>query len=291
MRPQRFVSLWDMVANVSVSALIRLMEEIGLQVIVASRNKRYFAKVGNYDLGQDPKEAHAISQCVDGIRHIDMLVKHLQKLMPSPHIERARSSMAYLIEKDGNFQWDDAFSCACALRDTIQTECEQHLCYLYPKDDSYTLSRWKENWQDVICKFPETEKDIFCAVDLNCLDHATSSVYHCMRVLEVGLRLMCNHLGIAYSGRNWYNIINDIESKIASLRQSLPKVLREETLNYYSTVAKEFSYFKDGWRNYASHARCQYDKHQAASVLQHVRSFMSYLAAGFPDEPHAQGAD
>jgi hypothetical protein len=44
-------------------------------------------------------------------------------------------------------------------------------------------------------------------------------------------------------------------------------------------AAKDFFYFKDGWRNYVSHGGDPYDEHQARSVLDHVRSFMSHLAS------------
>jgi hypothetical protein len=49
-------------------------------------------------------------------------------------------------------------------------------------------------------------------------------------------------------------------------------------MQFLSEAAKEFFYFKDGWRNYVAHGRAAYDEHQALGVLEHTRSFMNHLA-------------
>ncbi len=49
-------------------------------------------------------------------------------------------------------------------------------------------------------------------------------------------------------------------------------------MQFLSEAAKEFFYFKDGWRNHVSHNRGTYDEHQAASVLEHTRSLMNHVA-------------
>jgi hypothetical protein len=50
-------------------------------------------------------------------------------------------------------------------------------------------------------------------------------------------------------------------------------------MSFYSAAAKEFFYFKDGWRNYVSHGGDPYDEDEAFSVLEHVRAFMSHLGS------------
>jgi hypothetical protein len=50
-------------------------------------------------------------------------------------------------------------------------------------------------------------------------------------------------------------------------------------MRFYAEAAKEFFYFKDGWRNYVSHRGQPYDEHQALIVLDHVRAFMNHLGA------------
>jgi hypothetical protein len=50
-------------------------------------------------------------------------------------------------------------------------------------------------------------------------------------------------------------------------------------LGFYSRAAKEFQYFRVGWRNHVMHDRQQsYDPGSAGSVLEHVATFMQILA-------------
>jgi hypothetical protein len=68
-------------------------------------------------------------------------------------------------------------------------------------------------------------------------------------------------------------------SERAPLRKTLPKgAERNERLQFLSEAAKEFFYFKDGWRNYVTHRRADYDEHQALGTLEHVRAFMNHLS-------------
>ena len=92
-----------------------------------------------------------------------------------------------------------------------------------------------------------------------------------------GSRLIC---------QNWHNIIDQIESKIAAERKTLPSgAPRNERLQFLSEAAKEFFYFKDGWRNYVSHNRANYDDHQALSTLEHTRAFMTHLSSKLSGVP------
>jgi hypothetical protein len=50
-----------------------------------------------------------------------------------------------------------------------------------------------------------------------------------------------------------------------------------------SEAAKEFFYFKDGWRNHVSHAKDKYDGPQAFSVLNHTSAFMKHLSMGLSE--------
>ncbi|HVE20336.1 MAG TPA: hypothetical protein VNC39_00005, partial [Acidocella sp.] len=102
------------------------------------------------------------------------------------------------------------------------------------------------------------------ATDCYAMGHNTASVFHCMRVLEHGLSSLASELGLSFDLQQWHNIIDQIESKIVEQRKKLPRgIERNEKLQFLSEAAKEFFYFKDGWRNYVSHNRGRYDDHQA----------------------------
>jgi hypothetical protein len=166
------------------------------------------------------------------------------------------------------------------LRETIDDGLKLQLIYRYPTEKRTILMKWKDDWAPVLGAFPSSEQDIIAGVDLWALGHATASIFHFMRVLEHGLRALAIDVGRTYETENWQNIIEQIESEIGKLGDTLPRgISKSERMEFLSKAAKEFSYFKDGWRNHVSHGRGAYDEHQARSILEHVRSFMTVLSA------------
>lgn len=166
------------------------------------------------------------------------------------------------------------------LKETIDKGLDWQLIYRYPAAKNQILFNWKTDWALVLKKFPSADQDIVAGVDLWALSHSTASVFHFMRVLEHGLRALAADVGKAFDVQNWQNIISQIESEIRSLGKTLPAGLtKSDRLQFLSEAAKEFAYFKDGWRNYVSHNRGDYDEHQARSVMEHVKSFMNVLSS------------
>lgn len=127
--------------------------------------------------------------------------------------------------------------------------------------------------------FPEAVKDIGAASRCYALDEWTACVFHSMRVLEHGLRLIATRFNVDFAVDSWHKVIKGIEDGIAALRnkQGLTEQDRKG-IAYYSDAASQFRYFKDAWRNHVSHGREHYDERDAEKVLTHVREFMQHLA-------------
>lgn len=176
------------------------------------------------------------------------------------------------------------------LLETIDVGLKGQLIYRYPTDKGKVLLRWADDWAVVARNFPSSVRDIHAGVDLWALGHNTASVFQMMRVLEHGLKALSADLGLIYQTQNWYNIINEITKKIGEQEKALPRGdAKAERLQFLSEAAKEFSYFKDGWRNYVSHAKCVYDERQAGLVMEHVRQFMTTLGRHLGEIPQAEG--
>jgi hypothetical protein len=166
------------------------------------------------------------------------------------------------------------------LRETLDSGFKHQYVYRYPTDKSQILANWKNDWEAVIKAFPSAAEDVVECVDLWAMSHPTASVFHAMRILEHGLRALAKHVGRTFDIQNWQNIIDEIESEIRERSKKLPRGQeKNEKLKFLSEAAKEFTYFKDGWRNYVSHNRSNYDEHQARSVYEHVRAFMTVLSS------------
>lgn len=133
--------------------------------------------------------------------------------------------------------------------------------------------------------FPKLTTEMRAAGNCYALGQPTACVFHCMRALEHALNAMAIDVGLTWTKEQWHNIIEMIESKIDGERKALPRgTARDERLNFLSQGAKEFFYFKDGWRNYVSHNRISYGEPQALQILQHVQAFSDHLAANIKEQ-------
>lgn len=172
-----------------------------------------------------------------------------------------------------------------ALREAVQDGIKNQLVYRYPRAKGDILKSWQIDWEIVIIAFPDTATDIRSGVDIWALGHYTASVFHMMRVLEYGLGALASSVNLKFDTQNWQNIISEIEKAIKQEERSLARGrARQERLRFLSAAAKEFTYFKDGWRNYVSHNKCAYDEYQARSVMEHTRDFMHLLSSNLPSD-------
>jgi hypothetical protein len=144
-------------------------------------------------------------------------------------------------------------------------------------------------WGTIPKTFDRTRRDIICAVRTHAINLADASVFHSMRVLEIGLRELTTRLRINMNRTldpSWHRILQDIEDKIDDLRNAPyrtakptapQKARRRKKVEYYSNLARQFRYFKDVWRNHVMHGTATYDSDSAAAVIRNVRAFMTEL--------------
>jgi hypothetical protein len=131
-------------------------------------------------------------------------------------------------------------------------------------------------------QFPDAAYDIEHATRCLALDEWTGSVFHAMRAIEKALHYLAGLLEVSVPGgieyNDWGPLVDQMEKKIEVMRQ-LPKgAEKAEQLRFYSELAANFRYFKDGWRNPVSHSRSIYDEHDAQIVWSHAQDFMRALA-------------
>lgn len=118
----------------------------------------------------------------------------------------------------------------------------------------------------------------------------TACVFHCMRVLERGLRAFAAEVALAtsvpvvlpvpFEYQEWHTIIERVEREIKILEKRPRTKEKADTLKFYSEAGSQFFFFKNAWRNHVSHARESYGDEEAKTVFEHVDAFMNYLAAG-----------
>jgi hypothetical protein len=110
----------------------------------------------------------------------------------------------------------------------------------------------------------------------------TASVFHLMRLSELGLRALGTKLNItlkrAIEFEDWRPILEAVDAKLKALENEPRTPERARDLSFYSDAGKTLLYFKNLWRDGGAHAREIYGENDAKKALDNVFDFMKLLA-------------
>lgn len=179
--------------------------------------------------------------------------------------------------KEPNFP--ELESCARVVRGLLEKDMKaQAFLQLTPNEASNFLK--ERPFGDAVWDaYPSARYDTQEALNCWATGRYTASVFHAMRSLEHPLRLMAAEFNIQWETEVWHTIIEAIQSAIKKEGDTLPRgAPKQQRMQFLSEAAKEFTYFKDGWRNYVSHGHQRYDEHSARSVVNHAGAFMTALS-------------
>lgn len=281
-----------MVANFAVQSLVWLFAELNTLVSLAAHNKGIESQYGYEATAQTPKGQEAKRGAAECAESVLKMTEGLLGVMKNNHILNAQDRLRGWVRNDEK-QWDDLFIRACALRDAIRIECGEYLYYAYPKDRGQKLTQWKSDWEKIVAAFPDVEIESYAATDCYALTHNTASVFHSMRVAEIGLRTLAKERRIrlprnkAVEWGTWQETIKALDDEIRSIGQTWKPGRRKDTaLEFYSGARADLNGFKDEYRNLVMHVRLHYDSFQAARALARVHDFMSRLAGKLDHKHH-----
>jgi hypothetical protein len=127
---------------------------------------------------------------------------------------------------------------------------------------------------DVIDGFPSSEQDIKEAGKCLSFELWTASVMHLMRVSELGLQALADHVGVLHED-NWNKTLNLIEGKLREVRKKVDGPSQEQ---WAAEVGTHFRFVKNAWRNHAVHPNAHYDEMQARTIFENTKALMKQLA-------------
>lgn len=149
--------------------------------------------------------------------------------------------------------------------------------------------------EDVTNAFPSASNDLREAGNCLAVECNTAAVFHLMRAVECGLRALGAHLGFKKIGKSkrggksnyvpveyvqWEKIISQLQPELERRTQALKTGARKQRYQEVFYVAmQDIRAIKDAWRNHCMHARQSYSSSEAMTILNHVRSLLSRLAA------------
>jgi hypothetical protein len=137
---------------------------------------------------------------------------------------------------------------------------------------------------EVAEKFPPSTVDIVEAGRCFALRRNTACVFHCMRVLEVGIRAVSEMVGIADDRPNWEPVIARLDKLLRMDRDHLKRTSSDylpevhDNREFYAGVSAYFNGVKIAWRNRVMHVGVEYTDEHAELILSATRGFMKHLA-------------
>lgn len=139
--------------------------------------------------------------------------------------------------------------------------------------------------EQVSTNFPVANKEIREAGRCYAIGSNTAAVFHLMRAVEHGARVMVkalkvrNRLQCPVELSDWNDLINAMESGLnlaaKGRRQSVSVTERSE---FFSHAVGQFRNFKDAWRNNVSHTRKNYLSGETKDIFDNTSQFMRHLA-------------
>ncbi len=130
-------------------------------------------------------------------------------------------------------------------------------------------------------RFPAAIDDMESAGKCLALDQPTASVFHLMRVMEVGLKVIAIELGIPYAP-SWESYLKQISSRIEQRHADKSDEWKaQEPL--FRDVMGDLQAIKIAWRNPTMHVVKRYTSAEAKDIYAAVKAFMTRLTDHLPD--------
>ena len=130
--------------------------------------------------------------------------------------------------------------------------------------------------QTVIDKFPLAIPDIEDGGKCLSFLQGTASVFHSMRIMEIGLKSLAKLLGIPYAP-SWESYLKQINTRIGEQHQNkTPEWKANEPL--FRDLSGDLQTIKIAWRNPTMHIVRRYEPDEAEEIYRAVKGFMTRLA-------------
>jgi len=145
-------------------------------------------------------------------------------------------------------------------------------------DKSLFLNEKNLFGSEVSNAFPSAIVDIEEAGKCLAFERWTAAVFHLMRVMEVGLRVLGNTLKLHEStNRNWETILKKCDEELKKPLANRSPIWRSDDQFFASATAMLRS-VKDAWRNPTMHIEKVYTEEQVESIWNAIKGFMRHLA-------------
>jgi len=131
-------------------------------------------------------------------------------------------------------------------------------------------------WTNVINAYPRITREAEEASKCLALERPTAAVFHCMRIMEHGLKLIARELGIPYAP-SWESYLWQINKKSSEAYQKKSAEWKQSE-PFFCELLGDLMAVKTAWRNPTMHIVRDYMPNEASEVYSSVRTFLTRLA-------------
>ena len=137
---------------------------------------------------------------------------------------------------------------------------------------------------EVTTAFPSAVVDIEEAGKCFAFERWTASVFHLMRVMEMGLRVLGDTLKLPpNTNRNWEAILRKCDEELRKpFADKSPEWKSDEP--FFAGATAMLRSVKDAWRNPTMHVEKVYTEEQAQDIWNAVKGFMRHLATQLKED-------
>jgi hypothetical protein len=164
---------------------------------------------------------------------------------------------------------------------TIKTVEDELPLHMYFSVEASEAKNWGAKClfgDEVSINFPSTDFELEEYSKCVATNRYTASVFHLMRVLEIGITVLARSIGADPDNKSWETILNTIQGKLKENSVAKPEGWKE-TEQFYSELSAHFRNLKNAWRNYTMHVHEKYDEERTEEISVNVRAVMKQLAA------------
>lgn len=164
------------------------------------------------------------------------------------------------------------------LSSVIHSELESRVLYVMQVEkEKYCNPKWLQD-TPIFTNFPDAFREFQCAGRCYAYDECTAAVFHLMRVIDSGLRLVYESLGEVYDARNWDGIAKKIEREMMKKHQEKSEEWRKKE-PFYSGILTDIRSIGRAHRNPALHdIERNYSDPDAKYLIDVTKAFMCHLA-------------
>jgi HEPN domain-containing protein len=285
--PGRLCSLWDLMIKFDVRLMIvrmshleRFEKELRGHMPPEDRPLEPQMKARGMPMWESDEEPAFATEA--GRQWIWAYVRPMQDELAPLGLAASQLRILHILSHADRWSRKQLADGFAALRWTIEQELNEKFFLFLTTEEAKLFNNAEPCGPKVAAAFPSANNELKEAAECIAINKGTAAVFHCMRAVEIGIKALASDVGKTYDVQQWNVILNEIEAEIGNMRRNgipgLSKQQKDEKLEFLSRAATQIGYFKDGWRNYATHNKRAYDVNEATSVYDHVGAFMAILS-------------